>query len=78
MPLHAPLALHESALVEDQVSVELCPGVTTAGFTAIFTVGSGDIGGDDPPPPQPTVTDIKITPADTTDQTATPWCEAAK
>jgi hypothetical protein len=41
VPVHAPLAVHAVALVEDQVSVEASPTVTEVGSTAIVTVGAG-------------------------------------
>jgi hypothetical protein len=44
-PDHAPEALHDVALVEDQVSVEEVPLVTDEGFAEIDTVGAGGGGG---------------------------------
>ena len=41
VPLHAPLAVQEVALVDDQVSVALWPTVIEVGDTAIVTVGTG-------------------------------------
>jgi len=41
VPLHPPEAVHEVALVEDQVTVELLPDVMLVGFAEIVTVGSG-------------------------------------
>ena len=41
VPLHPPEAVHEVALVEDQVTVELPPDVMLVGFAEIVTVGSG-------------------------------------
>jgi hypothetical protein len=41
VPLHPPEAVHEVALVEDQVTVELLPDVMLVGFDEIVTVGSG-------------------------------------
>jgi hypothetical protein len=40
-PLHAPLAVQDVALVEDQVTVALWPTVIEVGDTAIVTAGSG-------------------------------------
>jgi hypothetical protein len=39
-PLHAPLAVHAAAFVDDQVRVALAPSVIVAGFTEIVTVGA--------------------------------------
>jgi hypothetical protein len=39
VPLHPSLAVHEEALVEDQVKVEVLPGATTDGFTLRVAVG---------------------------------------
>jgi hypothetical protein len=39
-PDHAPLAVHEVALVEDQVSVEAPPLATLAGVAVSVTVGT--------------------------------------
>jgi hypothetical protein len=41
VPLHAPLAVHAVALVEDHVSVAASPTVTEVGLTARVTVGAG-------------------------------------
>lgn len=41
LPLHASLAVQESALVDDQVSVALAPSVIVAGATEMVTVGVG-------------------------------------
>jgi hypothetical protein len=41
VPLHPPEAVHEVALVEDQVTVELLPDVMLAGLAEIVTVGGG-------------------------------------
>lgn len=41
VPLHAPLAVHEVAFVDDHVSVEFAPSVMVAGLAAIVTVGAG-------------------------------------
>ena len=41
VPLHAPLAVHDVALVDDQVTVALWPTVIEVGDTAIVTVGTG-------------------------------------
>jgi hypothetical protein len=38
-PLHPPEAMHENALVADQVTVEILPDVTLAGLAEIVTVG---------------------------------------
>jgi hypothetical protein len=40
-PLQAPEAVHEVALVEDQVKVEPLPLATLVGFALIETVGAG-------------------------------------
>jgi hypothetical protein len=40
-PLQALLAVHEVALVEDHVSVALCPSVIEVGATDRVTVGAG-------------------------------------
>ena len=40
VPLHAPLAVHDVALVEDQVTVAVCPTVILVGETLIVTVGA--------------------------------------
>ena len=40
-PLQAPEAVHEVALVEDQVKVEPLPLATLVGFALIETVGGG-------------------------------------
>jgi len=40
LPLHAPLAVHPVAFVEDQVSIALPPRVIVAGFTEIRAVGA--------------------------------------
>ena len=40
-PLHPPEPVHEVALVEDQVTVELLPDVMLAGLAEIVTVGGG-------------------------------------
>jgi hypothetical protein len=39
VPLHPPEAVHEVALVEDQVTVEILPDVMLAGLAEIVTVG---------------------------------------
>ena len=54
VPLHPPEAMHEVALVEDQVTVEILPDVMPAGLAEIVTVvlagpGVGVVGGVDPP-----------------------------
>jgi hypothetical protein len=41
VPVHAPLAVQEVALVEDQVSVALCPTMIEVGLTVRVTVGAG-------------------------------------
>ena len=41
VPLHPPEAVHEVALVEDQVTVEILPDVMLGGLAEIVTVGSG-------------------------------------
>ena len=40
-PVHAPLAWHVEALVEDQVSIALCPAGTLAGEIHMWRVGAG-------------------------------------
>ncbi len=42
VPVHAPEAVHESALVADHVSVELPPVVTVLGFALKDKVGVGE------------------------------------
>jgi hypothetical protein len=42
-PLHAPLAVQEVALVDDHVTVALCPTVIEVGATAMVTVGMGAV-----------------------------------
>ena len=44
VPLHPPEAVHEVALVEDQVTVEILPDVKLAGLAEIVTVGSPGVG----------------------------------
>jgi hypothetical protein len=39
-PLHAPLAVQDVALVDDHVTVALCPTVIEVGATAMVTVGA--------------------------------------
>ena len=41
LPVHAPLAVHELALVLDQLSVLLPPELMLAGVAVKLTVGSG-------------------------------------
>jgi hypothetical protein len=41
VPVQPPLAVHEVALVLDQVSVELAPAVIVVGFAVSITVGVG-------------------------------------
>jgi hypothetical protein len=53
-PLQPPDAVHEVALAEDQVKVELPPVPTEVGFALKVTVGPGDVAGslipeDEPP-----------------------------
>ena len=43
MPLHAPLAVHDVALVDDQVRVALEPSVMLDGTTEIVTVGAAGV-----------------------------------
>jgi hypothetical protein len=40
-PVHPPEAVHELALADDQVSVELAPAFTVVGFADNITVGGG-------------------------------------
>jgi hypothetical protein len=50
LPLQAPLAVHDVALVVDQVSFALCPATMVVGCTAREIVGvGGDI--EELPPP---------------------------
>ena len=42
-PDHAPLAVHDVALVDDQVNVELAPRRMDVGLTEIVTVGAGGV-----------------------------------
>ena len=49
VPLHPPAAVHEVALVEDQVTVELLPDVMLAGLAEIVTAGGGGDAGILPP-----------------------------
>ena len=44
VPLHPPEAVHEVALVEDQVTVEILPDVMLVGLAEIVTVGSPGVG----------------------------------
>ena len=44
-PLHAPLAVHAVASVDDHVSRELWPAVTEAGARVTATVGAAVDGG---------------------------------
>ena len=44
VPLHPPVAVHEVALVEDQVTVEILPDVMLVGLAEIVTVGSPGVG----------------------------------
>jgi hypothetical protein len=39
VPLHPPEAVHEVALVEDQVTVEILPDVMLVGLAEIVTLG---------------------------------------
>jgi hypothetical protein len=41
VPLHPPEAVHEVALVEDQVTVEILPDVMLVGLAEIVTLGGG-------------------------------------
>jgi hypothetical protein len=53
LPLHAPLAAHDVAPVEDQVRVELEPSVTLVGSTEMVTEGNAFVvDGAEPGPPQ--------------------------
>ena len=49
-PVQPPVAVHEVALVEDQVTVEILPDVTLVGFAEIATVGAGVLPPVFPPP----------------------------
>ena len=52
-PLQPPLAVHDTAAVDDHVNVELWPSVMLAGATAMVTAGpAGALGALPPPPPQ--------------------------
>ena len=42
VPLQAPLAVQEVALVDDHVKVALCPAPMVVGATAMVTVGAGE------------------------------------
>ncbi len=42
-PDHAPEAVHEVALVDDHVSVELAPLATVLGLAVSLTVGAGGV-----------------------------------
>ncbi len=44
LPLHAPEAVHEVALVDDHVSVELPPLSTVVGLAERLIVGAGVVG----------------------------------
>jgi hypothetical protein len=48
VPVHPPLAVH--AVLDDQLSVALCPAVMVDGVTVIVAVAAGVL---DPPPPPP-------------------------
>jgi hypothetical protein len=50
LPLQAPLAVHELALVLDQVRVALCPATIVVGSTPRVIVGVGG-GIEELPPP---------------------------
>jgi len=52
-PLHPPAAVHEVALVEDQVTVEILPDVMLVGLAEIVTVGGGILPPEFPPPEEP-------------------------
>ena len=52
-PVHPPEAVHEVALVEDQVTVETLPDVMLVGLAEIVTVGGGVVGGGILPPEVP-------------------------
>jgi hypothetical protein len=41
LPAHAPDAVHDVALVADQLKVELLPLATVLGLADKFTVGTG-------------------------------------
>ena len=53
VPLHPPEAVHEVALVEDQVTVEILLDVTLVGLAEIVTVGAGMLPPEFPPPEVP-------------------------
>ena len=38
-PLHPPAAVHEAALVEDQVTIDILPEVMLAGLAEVATSG---------------------------------------
>ena len=48
VPLHPPEAMHDNALVEDQVKVEVLPDVMLVGLAESVTVGLPQV------PPKPT------------------------
>ena len=45
VPVQPPAAVHELALVEDQVAIEILPGVMLVGLAESATVGGGTGGG---------------------------------
>jgi hypothetical protein len=53
VPLHPPEAVHEVALVEDQVTVEMLPDVMLVGLAEIVTVGGGILPPEFAPPEVP-------------------------
>lgn len=59
LPDHAPDAVQEAALVDDQVSVEDAPLATEVGFAVSETVGTGGGGG---MPDTMTVTEVLALP----------------
>lgn len=62
LPDQAPLASHEVALVLDQFTVAVCPGITALGLTDTVTVAWGGgvgfvgVGNVNEPEPQPEIT----------------------
>jgi hypothetical protein len=49
-PFQCPLALHDIAFCDDQVSIDACPTASGLGLAARLTVGAATF--EPPPPPQ--------------------------
>jgi hypothetical protein len=62
-PLHAPLAVHDVAFVDDHVSVALCATVIVDELRETETVGAGTVGreGEDPFEPLRHATQKRVT-----------------